>query len=148
MFHITPERKDGCNLTIKLFILHTEWMARADPPKEAKTFKKMSSLSLLLSLDKITHYFKEWTTASGVLKKICSAVFTKIWCSNRSSSQNYSAPKENSSYKYSERVALWRAVLKVTLASANVYNGTASRAFSAFDILFKQNSEQLVLWNN
>ena len=32
--------------------------------------EKMNDGSLLLSIKKITHYFKEWTTESGVLKKI------------------------------------------------------------------------------
>ena len=41
-----------------------EWMAQADPPKEANTVKKMNDRSLLISSNKKTHYFKEWTTAS------------------------------------------------------------------------------------
>ena len=47
-----------------------EWMAQAAPLREASTVKKMNDRSLLLSLNKITHYFKKWTTTSGVLKKI------------------------------------------------------------------------------
>ena len=47
-----------------------EWMAQAAPLREASAVKKMNDRSLLLSLNKITHYFKKWTT-SGVLKKIC-----------------------------------------------------------------------------
>ena len=46
-----------------------EGMAQADHPKEATAFKKMNGRSLILSSNKMTHYFKEWTTASGVLKK-------------------------------------------------------------------------------
>ena len=46
-----------------------EWMAQAAPLREASTVKKMNDRSLLLSLNKITHYFKKWTTGSGVLKK-------------------------------------------------------------------------------
>ena len=46
-------------------------MAQAAPLREASTVKKMNDRSLLLSLNKITHYFKKWTTGSGVLKKIC-----------------------------------------------------------------------------
>ena len=45
-------------------------MAQADPPKEACTVKQMNGRSLLLSSSKMTHYFKEWTIASGVLKNI------------------------------------------------------------------------------
>ena len=41
-----------------------EWMAQADPPKEANTVKKMNDRSLLISSNKKTFYFKEWTTAS------------------------------------------------------------------------------------
>ena len=41
-----------------------EWMAQADPPKEANTVKKMNDRSLLISSNKNTFYFKEWTTAS------------------------------------------------------------------------------------
>ena len=47
-----------------------EWMAQADPSKEASTVKKMNGRLLLLSLNKMTHYSREWATASGVLKKI------------------------------------------------------------------------------
>ena len=47
-----------------------ELIAQADLPKEANTVKKMNGQSILLSSNKTTHYFKEWTTASYVLKKI------------------------------------------------------------------------------
>ena len=43
-----------------------EWMAQATPLREASTVKKMNDRSLLLSLNKITHYFKKWTTGSEV----------------------------------------------------------------------------------
>ena len=46
-----------------------KWMAQADLPEEASTVKKMNGQSLLLSSDKMTHYFKEWTTENGALKK-------------------------------------------------------------------------------
>ena len=39
-------------------------MARADPLREASTVKKMNDRPLLLSLSKITHYFKKCTTGS------------------------------------------------------------------------------------
>ena len=45
-------------------------MAQAHPQKEARTFERMNGRSLLLCSNKMTHYFKEWTTASDVLKKI------------------------------------------------------------------------------
>ena len=41
-----------------------EWMAQATPLREASTATKMNDRSLLLSLNKITHYFKKWTTGS------------------------------------------------------------------------------------
>ena len=47
-----------------------ESMAQADPPKEPNTVRKMNGRSLLLSSNKTTLYFKEWTTVSGALKKI------------------------------------------------------------------------------
>ena len=47
-----------------------EWMAQADPPKEGNTVKKMNGRSRLISSNKTTHYFKEWTKASCVLRKI------------------------------------------------------------------------------
>ena len=47
-----------------------EWMAQADPSKEASTVKKMNGRLLLLSSNKMTHYSREWATTSGVLKKI------------------------------------------------------------------------------
>ena len=50
-------------------------MAQAAPLTEADTVKKMVEGQLLLSLNKITHYFKKWSTANGVLKK--SIVNTK-----------------------------------------------------------------------
>ena len=53
-----------------------EWMAQADPPKEANTVKKMNDRSLFISSNKKTHYFKEWTTSSGRL----TTVLKRIYC--------------------------------------------------------------------
>ena len=53
-----------------------EWMAQADPPKEANGMKKLDGQSLLLSSNKTTLYFRECTTASSALKKYI--VFTNI----------------------------------------------------------------------
>ena len=39
-----------------------EWSAQAEPPS---MIKKMNSGLLLLSSNKMTNYFKEWTTKSG-----------------------------------------------------------------------------------
>ena len=46
------------------------WMAPAAPLREASKVKEMNSQLLLLSLNKIAYYFKKWSTASGVLKKL------------------------------------------------------------------------------
>ena len=45
-------------------------MAQADRPKEAITFERMNGQSQFLFSNKMTHYFIEWTTPSGLLKKI------------------------------------------------------------------------------
>ena len=54
-----------------------ELIGQADPPKEANTFEKMNGQLILLSSDKTTYYFKEWTSISCVLEKIYIA-FAKI----------------------------------------------------------------------
>ena len=41
-----------------------EWMAQAARLRETSTVKKMNKWSLLFCLNKITHYFKKWTTGS------------------------------------------------------------------------------------
>ena len=41
-----------------------EWMAQAAPLRDTSTVKKMNDRSLLLSLNKITHFFKKWKTGS------------------------------------------------------------------------------------
>ena len=53
-----------------------EWMALADPPRKAKTVKKMNDRSLLIFSNKTTLYFKEWTAARCFEKKYI--VSTKI----------------------------------------------------------------------
>ena len=55
-----------------------EWMAQANPPKEATTIKKMNDLSLLLSSNKMAHYFQGRTTEKIMLLQ-------KFDASNRSS---------------------------------------------------------------
>ena len=61
-----------------------ELIAQGDPPKEANTVKKMNGQLILLSSDKTTHYFKEWATASCILKKKILSL-QKFDASNRSS---------------------------------------------------------------
>ena len=46
-----------------------EWMAQADPPKEASMFARMNDRPQLLFSKKMTHYFTDWTVPSGLLKK-------------------------------------------------------------------------------
>ena len=47
-----------------------EWMAQADPLREAGTVEKMNGRSLLIFSNKTTHYFKECPAERCVLKKI------------------------------------------------------------------------------
>ena len=49
-----------------------KWTAQADPSKEANALKKLNGRSVLRSSNKMTPYFKEWTTASSALKNILS----------------------------------------------------------------------------
>ena len=42
----------------------TKWMAQTDPPKESRTYERMNARVQLLSSNKVTQYFKEWTTNS------------------------------------------------------------------------------------
>ena len=100
---------DGWNWSIKKFTLHKRkvWLNLILQNKSAQ-FKKMNSQSIFLSLNKITHYFKECTTANGAL--------TKLWCFKQilltvAVPKNCSTPIENSGYKYFKRAALWRKQL-------------------------------------
>ena len=54
---------DGCNHSSKKPWM-IEWMARAAPLRDTSTVKKMNDQLLLLYLNKITQYFKKWTTGS------------------------------------------------------------------------------------
>ena len=55
---------DGCNRSVKKITLDIEWMTQAAPRREASTVKKMNDWSLLLSLNKVTHYFKKLHTSN------------------------------------------------------------------------------------
>ena len=48
----------AANAPVKKSLWMIEWMAQAAPLREASTVKKMNDWSLLLSLNEITHYFK------------------------------------------------------------------------------------------
>ena len=41
-----------------------KWMAQTDLPKESSTYERMNARVQLLSSNKVTQYFKEWTTNS------------------------------------------------------------------------------------
>ena len=69
MFHITSEEIDD-NCSVEKSPNMKKWMAQADPPKEASTFERMNDRLQLLSSNRMKHYFKELTTASGLLKQI------------------------------------------------------------------------------
>ena len=75
-----------------------EWMAQADPPKEARTFERMGGRSQPISSDKMANYFKEWTTAIVFSKKIYRLYENSrfnIYPLKITSSLDYSMPKEN-----------------------------------------------------
>ena len=43
-----------------------EWMAQADPPKEAGTLESMNWWPQILPSNKMDDLFKEWAAASGI----------------------------------------------------------------------------------
>ena len=104
-----------------------EWMAQTAHYRKATRVKKMNDQSLLFSINEITHYFKKWTTGSGVLKK--------IYFLNKNMMLQTDHLKSSCSQKqqYPERTLRLKVLLKssslekvtvpkVTLASAIVYN--------------------------
>ena len=102
-----------------------EWIVQGAPIREASTVKKMNDRSLLLSLNKITHYFKKWTTGSGVLKKtfcLYKNLMLQIDSLKSSCSQKQQFLERTLKLKVLrksnslEKVAIW----KVTLASATL----------------------------
>ena len=102
-------------------------MAQAAPLREASIVKKMNDWLLLLSLNKITHYFKKWTTGSGVLKKIYCLyknVMLQIDPLKSSCSQKQQYPERTLRLKVLRKSSSLekKAVPKVTLANAIVYN--------------------------
>ena len=64
-----------------------EWMAHADPPKEASLFERMNGRPQLLFSNKMTHHFIEWMTPgesscseSHVCKSKCPQIlFQKVY---------------------------------------------------------------------
>ena len=99
------------------------WMAQAAPLREASTVKKMKDRLLLLSLNKITHNFKKWTTGNGVLKKIYCIyknVILQTDLLKSSCSQKQQYPERTLRLKVLRRSSSLEeiAIPKVTLASA------------------------------
>ena len=89
--------------------------------------EKINNGSLLLSINKITHYFKKWTTGSGVLKKIYflyKNVMFQIDPLRSSCSQKQQYPERTLRLKVLRKSSSLEkvAVPKVTIASAIVYN--------------------------
>ena len=98
-------------------------MAQAALFREAGTVKRMNDQSLLLSLNKITHHFKKWTTGSGVLKKIhCpyKNVMLQIDPLKNSCSQKQQYPKRTLRLKILQKSSSLEkvAIPKDTLTSA------------------------------
>ena len=104
-----------------------EWMTQTAPYRKATAVKKMNDRSLLFSINEMTHYFKKWTTGSGVLKKIYflkKNVILQIDLLKSSCSQKQQYPERALRLKVLRKSSSLEkvAVLKVTLASAIVYN--------------------------
>ena len=104
-----------------------EWMAQTAHYRKATRVKKMNDQSLLFSINEITHYFKKWTTGSGVLKKIYflkKNVILQIDLLKSSCSQKQQYPERALRLKVLRKSSSLEkvAVLEVTLASAIVYN--------------------------
>ena len=104
-----------------------EWMAQTAHYRKATRVKKMNDQSLLFSINEITHYFKKWTTGSGVLKKIYflkKNVMLQIDLLKSSCSQKQQYPERVLRLKVLRKSSSLEklAVLKVILASAIVYN--------------------------
>ena len=60
---------DSCNCSGKKSPFMKKWMAQGHSSKEVSTVKEMNGRPLLLSSNKMAHYFKEWMTPDSVLKK-------------------------------------------------------------------------------
>ena len=68
-------------------------VAQADRPKGGSTIERMNGRPQPLFSNRVTHYFKEWATPSGLLKKIyCSH---KMFDASVAVPKNFSTPKEN-----------------------------------------------------
>ena len=98
----------------------------------------MNERSLLRPINEITHYFKKWTTGSGVLKKIFflyKNLMLQIDPLKSSCSQKQQYPERTLGIKVLQKSSSLEkvAVPKVTLANAIVYN----RSSKIFTILYE-----------
>ena len=115
----------------KKITLDDRMEVQAAPLREAG---KNNDRSLLLSINEITHYFRNWTTGKGVLKKIyclCKKRMLHIDPLESSCSQNqqYSGRTLRLNVLRKSSFLEKVAILKVTLASAIVYN-CSSKVFT------------------
>ena len=99
----------------------------ADPPKEYSTFERMNGRSELLPPNKITHYFKEWTTGSRFFIKIYlyKNLMLQTHPLNRSFSQKLLYPRNKIKAKLStphEQFFGESTFSENYPSSANVYN--------------------------
>ena len=105
-----------------------EWMAQVDPLKEASMVKKMNSRSLLLCSNKMSHYFKEWTTRSCVLKKLYYLYKNLIlqidlWNSSCFQKMHFLKKRKLRPQVLRRRNSLEKVIVpRVTLASVDLYN--------------------------
>ena len=97
-----------------------------DDRMNGSNWSSKSDESLLLSLSKITHHFKKWTTSRGVLKIycLCKNLMLQIDPLNSRCSQKQKYPKRTLRLKVLPKSSSLKKVVvpKVTLASVNVYN--------------------------
>ena len=126
---------DGSNCFSKKII---EWIAQTAHYRKATRIKQMNDQSLLFSINEITHNLKKWTAGSGVLKKIYflkKNVMLQIDLLKSSCSQKQQYPERALRLKVVRKSSSLEkvAVLKVTLASAIVYNCSSK----IFTMLYK-----------
>ena len=117
----------GCNRSGKKITLDYRIDVSSCSSQRNQFNQKMNDRLLLLSLTKITHYFKKWTTGSGVSKKIYSPyknVMLQIDAFKSSCSQKQQYPKRILRLKVLRKSSSLKkvAIQKVTLASAIVSN--------------------------
>ena len=117
-----------CNCSVKKITLHEGMDGSSWSSKRSQYGKKMNSRSLLLSSNKMSHYFKQWTTRSCVLKKLYylyknlilqidlrnSSCFQKLHFLKKRKLRPQALRKSNSLEKV--------IVPRVTLASVDLYN--------------------------